>query len=143
MGVMVSHGSLTANLAACAAATGATRESRMVSWLPQYHDMGLVTCIVGMPARGARAFLMSPLDFLARPGRWLEAVARHRATISGAPNFAYELAAGRAAEVRGPLDLSSWERAFSGAERVRAETFERFADAFAPSGFRRSALMTG
>ncbi len=112
-----------------------------VSWLPLYHDMGLIGAWFVPIFTGVRLVVMSPLAFLSRPERWLRAIQRHRATISPAPNFAYELCVRKIADkdLQG-LDLSSWRSAINGAEPVRAETLERFATRFAPYGFRRDAL---
>jgi fatty-acyl-CoA synthase len=112
-----------------------------VSWLPLYHDMGLIGAWFVPIFTGVRLVVMSPLAFLSRPERWLRAIERHRATISPAPNFAYELCVRKIADkdLQG-LDLSSWRSAINGAEPVRAETLERFATRFAPYGFRRDAL---
>ncbi|MCB9737235.1 MAG: AMP-binding protein [Deltaproteobacteria bacterium] len=101
-------------------------------WLPPYHDMGLVGGILEPLHSGFPVWLMSPLDFLRRPARWLEAVSRYRATTSGGPDFAYALAAARVDdETLAGLDLRSWRVAFSGAERVRPATLARFAARFA------------
>jgi acyl-CoA synthetase (AMP-forming)/AMP-acid ligase II len=103
--------------------------------------MGLIGNLLQAVYKGYCCVLMSPLDFLKRPASWLRAITRYRATVSGAPSFAYELCTRRLAEAeREGLDLGSWEVAFSGAEPVRAETLDRFAAAFAPHGFRRAAF---
>src|SRR5512142_858180 len=91
---------------------------------------------------GCSSVLMSAVDFLQRPVRWLQAIARSRATVSGGPNFAYELCVEKITpEERASLDLSSWQLAFSGAEPIRPETLDRFAETFAPCGFRREAFL--
>ena len=141
-GVRLSHANFLANIRALAERNRARPDDRVVSWLPPFHDMGLV-CGILMPAcTGIESTLMAPGTFLQRPLRWLAAIARHGGTISGGPNFAFELCVRRrpAPEQLAMLDLSSWRVAFCGAERVRAETMQRFADAFAPAGFRRAAL---
>src|SRR5262249_52305309 len=108
-----------------------------VFWLPPYHDMGLIGGILQPLHAGASVTLMSPLDFLQKPLRWLETITRRRGTISGAPNFAYDLCVRRISEEdRAKLDLSTWTLAFNGAEPINAETFERFVETFAPCGFR-------
>ncbi len=113
----------------------------IVGWLPLYHDMGLIGNVLQPLFVGATCVLMSPVAFLQRPSRWLRAISRYRATTSGGPNFAYELCARKIApEEREGLDLSCWEVAFNGAEPVRADTLERFAEAFAAHGFRREAF---
>ncbi len=142
-GVMVTHGNLLHNQEMIRRAFGQSRDSVIAGWLPLYHDMGLIGNVMQPLYVGGRCILMSPLTFLQRPLRWLEAVSRYRATTSGGPNFAYELCvrkiAGREHE-HADLDLSSWTLAFNGAEPVWAETLERFAAAFAPFGFDRRAL---
>ena len=139
-GVMVSHANLLHNMGLIQAAFGLTGQSDIVSWLPLYHDMGLIGNLLQALYLGAPCTLLSPAAFLQRPLRWLQAISRHRAAFSGGPNFAYDLCVDRIApEQRAGLDLSSWATAFNGAEPVRAETLERFARAFAPCGFRREA----
>ncbi|HLE83323.1 MAG TPA: condensation domain-containing protein, partial [Thermoanaerobaculia bacterium] len=112
---------------------------RAVIWLPPYHDMGLIGGLLEPVYADFPVVLFSPMAFLQRPQRWLAAISRHRATVSGGPSFAYELAARKAA-ADPALDLSSWAVAFNGAEPIRADTLERFARAFAPCGFRREAF---
>ena len=140
-GVVLSHGDVLASLRAMAAALGATPRDVFVSWLPLYHDMGLIGAWMGSLYCGFPLVLMSPLDFLARPDRWLEAIHRHRGTLSGGPNFAYELCVRRVEpeQVEG-LDLSSWRIAFNGAEPVSPDTMERFTAKFAPCGFDANAM---
>lgn len=112
-----------------------------MSWLPMYHDMGLIGSVLGTVYSGGSCVLMSPSAFAQRPGRWLEAISRFGATASGAPNFAYDLCVDRIGrEERAALDLSSWEVAFNGAEPLRPATLRRFADAFADCGFRAQAF---
>ncbi len=140
-GVMVSHGNLLANEEAIRQAFGQSESSVVVGWLPLYHDMGLIGNVLQPLFSGGQAVLMSPVAFLQKPLRWLQAIDRYRGTTSGGPNFAYELCLAKvAAEERRALDLSSWELAFNGAEPVRAETLARFAEGFACGGFRRQAL---
>ena len=124
-GVVLSHGDVIASLKAMAVALGATPRDVFVSWLPLYHDMGLIGAWMGSLYYGFPLVLMSPLDFLARPARWLEAIHRHRGTLSGGPNFAYELCVRRIGpeEAEG-LDLSSWRLAFNGAEPVSPDTMD-------------------
>ncbi len=139
-GVMVSHRNLLHNEEMIRRAFGQSARSVVVGWLPLHHDMGLIGCVLQPLYLGARAVLMSPVAFLQRPARWLQAISRYRATTSGGPNFAYELCASRIDdEERSRLDLASWEVAFNGAEPVRAETLERFARRFGPAGFRAGA----
>ena len=140
-GVVLSHGDVLASLKAMAAALGATPRDMFVSWLPLYHDMGLIGGWMGSLYYGFPLVLMSPLDFLARPARWLEAIHRHRGTLSGGPNFAYELCVRRVEpnQIEG-LDLSSWRIAFNGAEPVNPDTMDRFTAKFGPYGFPDSAM---
>ncbi|MEO6192910.1 MAG: AMP-binding protein, partial [Thermoanaerobaculia bacterium] len=140
-GVMVSHGNLLHNERMIGAAFGMDEESVVVGWLPLYHDMGLIGNVLQPLHAGGRCVLMSPVSFLQRPMRWLEAISRYRGTVGGGPNFAYELCARKASpEALAGLDLSSWQVAYNGAEPVRASTLERFAEVFAPSGFRKEAF---
>jgi amino acid adenylation domain-containing protein len=140
-GVMVTHGNLLFMEGLIAQAFEQDETSVVVGWLPVYHDMGLIGNVLQPLWLGARCVLMSPVAFLRRPRRWLEAISRYRATTSGGPSFAYELCAERIGEEeRRGLDLSSWRLAFNGAEPVRAATLERFAAAFAGAGFRRQAF---
>ncbi len=140
-GVIVSHANLAANLGMIQVAFGQDEDSIVVGWLPLYHDMGLIGNVLQPLWSGGRCVLMSPVSFLQRPARWLEAIARYRATTSGGPDFAYALAARKVtADEAARLDLSSWDLAFSGAEPVRAETLAAFAERMAPSGFRSEAF---
>ncbi|MGA9180414.1 MAG: AMP-binding protein, partial [Candidatus Acidiferrales bacterium] len=141
-GVVLTHANLLANIRSIISGVHVQASDVCVSWLPLYHDMGLIGAWFVPIFTGVRLVVMSPLAFLSRPERWLRAIDKHRATISPAPNFAYELCVRKIAEkdLQG-LDLSSWRAAINGAEPVRAETLERFATQFAPYGFRRDALM--
>jgi fatty-acyl-CoA synthase len=113
-----------------------------VSWLPLFHDMGLIGVVMGSVHGGLPLVLMPPLLFLKRPSEWLRAIVKHRGTLSFAPNFAYELCVRRGLRgSNGKLDLSSWRVAGCGAEPIRAETLETFAEAFADSGFRASSFL--
>ncbi|MEE8584226.1 MAG: amino acid adenylation domain-containing protein, partial [Acidobacteriota bacterium] len=139
-GVMLSHSNLLHNEEMIRSAFGQSRRSRVVSWLPPYHDMGLIGGVLQPLYAGASCLLMPPLAFLQKPVRWLEAVSRYRATTSGGPNFAYDLCVRRVTEKeKRELDLSSWQVAFNGAEPVRAGTLERFSQAFRECGFRPQA----
>ena len=141
-GVMVTHGNLLANEESIRRAFGMTEESVVVGWLPLYHDMGLIGNVLQPLYAGASCVLMAPQTFLRRPATWLEAIHHYRATVSGGPNFAYDLCVERLdAESKERLDLSSWRVAYNGAEPVRAETLRRFADAFADCGFERRAFL--
>ncbi len=140
-GVMLTHANLLANLRAMGQHIAAGSDDVFVSWLPLYHDMGLIGAGLGSLYHAFPLVVMSPLSFLARPARWLRAIHRHRGTLSAAPNFAYEMCA-RAIqdhEIEG-LDLSSWRMAFNGAEPVSPATLERFIARFGRYGFRPKAM---
>lgn len=141
-GVVLSHSNLLANIRAMGEAVEVGAGDVIVSWLPLYHDMGLIGTWLSSLYFGLPLVLLSPLDFLARPSRWLWAIHRYRGTLSPAPNFAYEICMNkvRDEDVRG-LDLSSWRGAFNGAEPVSPDTLERFCERFVPFGFRREAMM--
>jgi acyl-CoA synthetase (AMP-forming)/AMP-acid ligase II len=140
-GVMLTHANLMHNLEMIRQALDAGENTQAVFWLPFYHDMGLIGGILGPVYCGATNNLMSPLRFLQHPLEWLDNIARLQADVSGGPNFAYDLCVRKSTpEQRAALDLSGWRLAFNGAEQVRAETLERFAGAFAVSGFRREAF---
>jgi amino acid adenylation domain-containing protein len=140
-GVLLSHANLLHNAELVHGGFGTTPATIGVSWLPPYHDMGLIGGILQPLYTGFPVLLMSPLDFLRRPLSWLEAIARSGATMSGGPNFAFDLCVRKSTpEQRAALDLSRWAVAFCGAEPVRANTLDRFAAAFAPAGFRREAF---
>lgn len=141
-GVVVSHGNLMHNSARIQELFHTTPDSRGVSWLPPYHDMGLIGGLIQPLYAGASTVLMSPLHFLEQPARWLRAVDRYRGTASGGPNFAYDLCARKADPTEiATWDLSCWDVAFNGAEPIRPATLRRFADALAPSGFRADAFL--
>jgi 1-acyl-sn-glycerol-3-phosphate acyltransferase len=140
-GVMLSHANLLANLRAMGQAVRASASDVFVSWLPLYHDMGLIGAWLGGLYYAYPLIVMSPLSFLARPERWLWAMHRHRGTLSGGPNFAYELCLRKIEDedIEG-LDLSSWRWAFNGAEPVSAETMRAFVERFSHYGFRAEAV---
>lgn len=140
-GVVLTHANLLANLRAIGKGADIRPDDVVVSWLPLYHDMGLIGCWMGSLYFGMPLVLMSPLSFLSRPSRWLWAIHRHRATLSAAPNFAYELCAGKIPdeEIAG-LDLSTWRMALNGAEPVSPEALRRFIDRFSPYGFQAGAM---
>ena len=140
-GVIVLHRNLIANSIAIRDVFGLTPEDRSLIWLPPYHDMGLIGGVLQPAFTGFPVTLFSPGAFLERPLRWLELMARTKATVSGGPNFAYELCA--RLPVDGPmdgLDLESWRVAFNGAEPIRQSTIERFSLRFERCGFRRAAF---
>ncbi len=140
-GVMLTHANLVANIRAMIRGCAATPAETFVSWLPLYHDMGLIGAWLAVMCAGARLVLMSPLSFMGRPVRWLRTISAWKGTLSAAPNFAYELCARDLddADLEG-LDLSSWRIAFNGAEPVHPGTIENFAARLAPYGFKREAL---
>ncbi|HET9580315.1 MAG TPA: AMP-binding protein, partial [Usitatibacter sp.] len=140
-GVVLTHGNLLANVRAMGAAVNARSADVFVSWLPLYHDMGLIGAWMGAMHFAFPLVVMPPTAFVNRPLRWLRAMHRFRGTISSAPNFAYEVCATRidARDTEG-LDLSSWRLAFNGAEPVSPDTLERFARRYGPHGLRREAL---
>jgi 1-acyl-sn-glycerol-3-phosphate acyltransferase len=141
-GVILTHANLLANIRAMNQVARTTSADVFVSWLPLYHDMGLIGAWLGSFYCAYSTVLMSPLTFLAHPARWLWAIHTHRGTISGAPNFAYELCSQKIddRDLDG-LDLSSWRLAFNGAEPISPETITRFSDRFARYGFCREAML--
>jgi acyl-CoA synthetase (AMP-forming)/AMP-acid ligase II/acyl carrier protein len=140
-GVVLTCENLLHNAALIKDAFGNTSDGSGVSWLPLHHDMGLIGGVVEPVYCGGTCTLLPPAAFLQRPALWLETISRGHATVSGGPDFAYDLCVRKIpAEERKNLDLSSWQVAFTGAERIRAETIERFSAAFAPCGFRREAF---
>ena len=140
-GVMVSHSNLLHNSALIQKSFADTPNSQGVSWLPPYHDMGLIGGVLQPLYVGAPMILMPALAFMQKPLRWLKAISSFKATTSGGPNFAYDLCIRKITpEQRANLDLSSWEVAFTGAEPIRAETLEQFARTFADCGFRKEAF---
>ena len=140
-GVVLSHANLMSNIRAMGEVIEAGASDVFVSWLPLYHDMGLIGAWLGSLYYGALAVIMSPLSFLARPERWFQAIHRHRGTLSAAPNFAFELCLRRIddSSIEG-LDLSSLRFVANGAEPVSPETLRRFTDRFAKFGFRPEAM---
>ncbi|MBD1915169.1 MULTISPECIES: fatty acyl-AMP ligase [Cyanophyceae] len=140
-GVMISHRNVIHNSALIHQCLGDTPESLGVSWLPPYHDMGLIGGILQPLYVGAPMILMPPMAFLQKPIRWLQAISKFQATTSGGPNFAFDLCMRKVKpEQLATLDLSRWQVAFTGAEPIRAHTLEQFANTFAPCGFRKTAL---
>ncbi|MHA1598701.1 MAG: AMP-binding protein [Alphaproteobacteria bacterium] len=140
-GVVLSHANLLANIRVMGDSIGAGPDDVFISWLPLYHDMGLIGAWLGSLYFATPLVIMSPLSFLARPRRWLWAIHRFGGTLSAAPNFAYEMCLNkiRDADIEG-LDLSSWRLAFNGAEAISPLTVNRFCDRFAAYGFRREAM---
>jgi amino acid adenylation domain-containing protein len=143
-GVMVSHRNLLLTLQDMDRGWQHTADSVLVTWLPMFHDMGLIYGILQPLQKGIPCVMMAPAAFLQRPVRWLQAISRFRATHSGGPNFAYELCVNKiSTEQRAALDLSSWRMALNAAEPVRADTLRRFAETFAPCGFHAAAFSPG
>lgn len=141
-GVLLTHDNLLANIRAIGRGIDVQPTDIGVSWLPLYHDMGLIGTWLFCMHQGLPVDIQSPLSFLSRPERWLWAIHERRGTLSPAPNFAYELCVRRISDqaIEG-LDLSSWRVALNGAEPVSPDTLERFAQRFEPYGFRREAMM--
>jgi len=140
-GALVSHGNLLYNQAMMRESLKHDDGTIIVSWLPMYHDMGLIGNVLAGMYNGAPCYLMAHTDFLQKPSCWLKAISKYRATFSGGPNFAYDLCVRKVSqEQREGLDLSCWKTAFNGSEPVRAETLRKFAEDFSPCGFRPEAL---
>ena len=141
-GVALTYANLIANIRAIGQAVDVQPTDVGVSWLPLYHDMGLIGSWLFCLYFGIPIVILSPLDFLSRPERWLWAIHHYRGTLSAAPNFAYELCASKIdSKVLEGLDLSCWRAAFNGAEPVSADTLHRFAKRFAAYGFRSETLL--
>jgi 1-acyl-sn-glycerol-3-phosphate acyltransferase len=140
-GVELTHANVLANVRAAAAAVALTPDDVVVSWLPLYHDMGLIAGWLLDLYAGSRCVLLSPLSFLSRPAVWLETITRYRATRSVAPNFAFDLCARRVNdEALAGLDLRSLRTVLNGSEPIQPESLVRFCERFAPCGFRPEAL---
>ena len=142
-GVVITHRNLAANIAAFSGPQGvnATSDDVGVSWLPLYHDMGLVGMAIGSLYTNAEAVIMTPDTFVKRPVEWLRAISKYRGTVSFAPNFAYDLAVRRVKDADlADLDLSSWRVAGCGAEPIHASTLAAFADKFRACGFRDTSF---
>lgn len=140
-GVSVSHANILHNLAYIQHVSHHETQNVLVSWLPTHHDMGLFSGVLFPLFNNCPAYLMSPVSFLQKPVRWLEAISHFRGTNSGGPNFAYDLCVQRTSpEQRKELDLSSWKIAYNGAEPIRSSTLVNFSKTFQECGFRRSSL---
>ena len=140
-GVMITHGCLMQNQEMLRCAFGHKQDLVGVGWLPLFHDMGLIGNVIQPVYVGGCCVMMSPISFVQKPIRWLQAISKYQAVTSGAPNFAYDLLCDRVTEEQAAkLDLSSWELAFCGAEPVQTETMERFSRKFAVSGFKSTAF---
>ena len=141
-GVMLTHANLLANMRSLAEGAGLCRDDVGISWLPLYHDMGLIGAWLTLLLQGTPLVVMSPLAFLTRPERWLQAVSKYKCTIGAAPNFAYELCVRKISDnAMEGVDLSSWRAALNGAEPVHPETLERFINRFSKYGFKHEAMM--
>lgn len=141
-GVEVTHRALSTNGRMIATNFGLSAESHVLSWLPLYHDLGLIGFALAPIYVGSSCTVMSPIHFLQRPLRWLRALSHYRIAMSGGPNFGYELCARKVREEDlAGLRLDAWTRAFNAAEPVRASTLQRFARTFAPCGFREEAFV--
>ena len=140
-GVMLTHENIVHNCSLISYAFRSGRTAIGCSWLPTYHDMGLIGGALNALYIGCSSYLMSPMMFMQRPIRWLKAITRYRVSISGGPNFAYDLCVQKITDEEAEgLDLSSWQLAFNGAEPVRKQTMDNFAQKFAPYGFRKEAF---
>ncbi|MFJ7994437.1 fatty acyl-AMP ligase [Peribacillus frigoritolerans] len=143
-GVMVTHRNLLHNLFLMEQNFKLSSETKAVSWLPAYHDMGLIGKILLTPYLGSQLVMMSPVSFMQRPLKWLQTISKYGATYSGGPNFAYELCVQKfKPEQVTDLDLSSWRVALNGAEPIRLETLKKFAECYAPYGFKEESIMPG
>jgi fatty-acyl-CoA synthase len=141
-GVMLTHANLLANMRVIAQGLEMGPQDVGISWLPLYHDMGLIGAWLTLLLHGVPLVVMSPLAFLTRPERWLQAMSKHKGTVTAAPNFAYELCVRKISDkAMEGVDLSSMRIVMNGAEPVNPETLERFANRFAKYGYRREAMM--
>jgi amino acid adenylation domain-containing protein len=140
-GVMISHGNVLSNLAYISSTFSLDDKSVFVSWLPHFHDMGLVSVILLAVYGRCTSYLFTPASFVQQPLRWLRAISTHKATQSGAPNFAFDLCARQITDEQvATLDLSSWKVAYTGAETINAGTLERFVRKFRAAGFHPEAI---
>jgi acyl-CoA synthetase (AMP-forming)/AMP-acid ligase II len=141
-GVVICHANLLLNIEQMRTMVRGRRPERLVSWLPLYHDMGLIGIVCANVDEGSQAILMSPLSFLRSPVSWLRAISKFGASLSVAPNFAYDLCSRSITDQQKQgLDLSGWSVAIVGSDPIRAATLERFTAAFAACGFRREAFI--
>ena len=140
-GVMITHGNILHNSEVIYQSFGHHDRTKILMWLPMFHDMGLIGGVMQPLYAGLPAVLMSPIALAQKPFLWLQALSKYKITTSGGPNFAYDLLCQKVTdEQRASLDLSSWEVAFSGAEPVRAETLAKFAELYEPCGFKKEAF---
>jgi acyl-CoA synthetase (AMP-forming)/AMP-acid ligase II len=142
-GIVITQGNLTANHQMIHAAFAQTAEGTSISWLPHFHDMGLIGAILQPLYLGAKTVLMAPRAFIQKPVRWLNAIEKYGGTAAGGPSFAYDLCTRMISDdVAATLDLSSWEIAYCGSEPVRIAVLEKFARHFRPSRFRENAFLS-
>ncbi len=140
-GVMVSHGNILANLKSLQEATGCSTEDVFCNWLPLFHDLGLINTVLLPVYLGSHSIIMSPARFIKRPLAWFEAISENKATICGAPNFAFDHCIDRIRESgKNGIDLSSWRVAFNAAEPVDVKTIQKFSERFASMGFREASF---
>ncbi|MEC4894063.1 MAG: fatty acyl-AMP ligase [Oscillatoria sp. PMC 1051.18] len=140
-GVAIAHGNILHNCAVITDAFSTTSESRGLVWLPLFHDLGLIGGVMQPLSAQFPVFLMSPLEFIQQPFRWLQAISRHQITVSGGPNFTYDLLCEKVTpQQKETLDLRGWKVAFTGAEPIRAKTLERFSKTFGTCGFHPEAF---
>ncbi len=140
-GVMVTHGNVLHNSEVIYQSFQHHADTRILMWLPMFHDMGLIGGVMQPLYTGLPAVLMSPVALAQKPFMWLQAISKYKITTSGGPNFAYDLLCHKVTpEQRGTIDLSSWEVAFTGAEPVRAETLAQFVELYKPCGFKQEAF---
>jgi acyl transferase domain-containing protein/acyl-CoA synthetase (AMP-forming)/AMP-acid ligase II/NAD(P)-dependent dehydrogenase (short-subunit alcohol dehydrogenase family)/acyl carrier protein len=141
-GILLSHQNILENEAIIQNFFGTNERTVSVSWLPLYHDMGLIGSVIQSIYAGGTAVLMTPMTFLSEPANWLRAISRYGATISGGPNFAYQHCSSVARLAEGELlELGNWQIAFVGAEAVRPGTLQAFVERFSPHGFRVDAFL--
>ncbi|MBU0484071.1 MAG: AMP-binding protein [Proteobacteria bacterium] len=141
-GVMLTHANLLANIRSMGRTLKVDSDDVFISWLPLYHDMGLIGAWLGSLHYACQLVLMSPLTFISKPVRWLRAIHRYHGTLSAAPNFAYDLCLRRISDQEiGDLNLSSWRLAFNGAEAISPRTLNRFIDHFQPFGFKAETML--
>jgi acyl-CoA synthetase (AMP-forming)/AMP-acid ligase II len=140
-GVMVTHGNVLHNSQVIYKSFGHHPQTKILMWLPMFHDMGLIGGVMQPLFAGLPAVLMSPIALAQNPFLWLQALSKYQITTSGGPNFAYDLLCQKITdEQRASLDLSHWEVAFTGAEPVRAETLAKFCQLYEPCGFKKEAF---
>ena len=140
-GVMVTHGNVLHNSEVIYQSFGHHDRTKILMWLPMFHDMGLIGGVMQPLYTGLPAVLMSPIALAQKPFLWLQALSKYKITTSGGPNFAYDLLCQKVtAEQRASLDLSHWEVAFTGAEPVRSQTLAKFAELYKPCGFKPEAF---